>query len=766
MIYTIDTVATTTGERIISFYRGNDDPIPYGITIDSDNKLYQTDTYNSKIYIFKPSTSPLGSMSGIIIDQSSLQPVKNVIVKLKKQNSYLSKDSYKVQTDENGSFVIHDLVEGTYLLTVEADRYPVYNSNIIEIKNNTTFDAGSIAIGPKRPLLTISKAGTGNGTVTSLDGNINCGSTCSKVYDVGTSSVTLTASEDPDSTFTGWSGCPSAMGNQCIATINADINVTATFTIKPCTYSLSPSNVILPSTAGSGSLDVIVHSTGGGICNWQAQSNASWITISSGASSTGSSLINYSVSANTGTSSRIGYITVEGKTTIVRQLPDVDKQLDHWYQRNSNWFYGVTYGNGVFVAVGRSGILTSLDGLTWNTAAVPVSNTFFGVTCGNGVFIAVGSGGTVVSSVNGITWANRSPGTTTQDIKGVAYGNGYFVAVGLSGTILRSSDGMTWTATTSGTSDFYSITYGNGYFMISGSGGTKTSSNGSYWSSVSSLGFSAITYGNGLYVAGNSNGSLYKSTSGTSWTFTLGSQGGIQGMVQGITYGNGIFIVVTSSGGIYTSTDGTIWKRRTLNNAGWFNGVAFGDNSFIVVGSSMIIQSDNGLYPIISATPANYDFGSQYSLQTFILTNNGSTNLTIGNITTAGPNTSDFIKTDDFCTGKTVEPAGTCILKMAFSPQSAGVKNATLNIPSNDPNTATLNITLSGLAVLKGDINNDGSVNMQDAILVLQLLSGFNPLGVRTDYAASATDIDGNDKIGLPEVICIFQKISGIRSAW
>jgi 5-hydroxyisourate hydrolase-like protein (transthyretin family) len=271
MIYTIDTMAKITGERIISFYRGSQSSIPYGITIDSDNTLYQTDTVKSKITVFKPSLSPLGSLSGSIIDQTSLKPVKNVIVKLKKQNTYFSKDSYKLQTDENGTFAIHDLVEGVYSLTVEADRYPIYNSNAIEITNNTTFDAGSIAIGPKKPLFAIIKTGTGTGTITSSDGAIDCGNTCSKAYDIGAEPITLTATQGSDSTFTEWSGCPSADGNQCIVTINDDVNVTAKFTIKPCTYSFSTRNVALPSNAGSGSIDVIVHSTDGGICNWQAQ---------------------------------------------------------------------------------------------------------------------------------------------------------------------------------------------------------------------------------------------------------------------------------------------------------------------------------------------------------------------------------------------------------------------------------------------------------------------------------------------------------------
>jgi hypothetical protein len=63
----------------------------------------------------------------------------------------------------------------------------------------------------------------------------------------------------------------------------------------------------------------------------------------------------------------------------------------------SNRLNGVTYGNGLFVAVGKYGtILTSPDGVTWTEQASPTGNPLFGVTYGNGLFVAVG--GTAPSS--------------------------------------------------------------------------------------------------------------------------------------------------------------------------------------------------------------------------------------------------------------------------------------------------------------------------------------------------------------------------------
>jgi len=92
--------------------------------------------------------------------------------------------------------------------------------------------------------LTVSRNGTGTGTVTSNPSAINCGSTCSSSFADG-SPVTLTATPSATSEFTSWTGCTSTSGTSCTVTMNAAKTVTATFTALP-TYTLSVSK------AGSG----------------------------------------------------------------------------------------------------------------------------------------------------------------------------------------------------------------------------------------------------------------------------------------------------------------------------------------------------------------------------------------------------------------------------------------------------------------------------------------------------------------------------------
>jgi beta-glucanase (GH16 family) len=76
--------------------------------------------------------------------------------------------------------------------------------------------------------LSVSKGGTGSGTVTSSTGGINCGSACSATLSSGTS-VTLTASPDSGSTFGGWSGSCGGTNTTCVVSMTAARSVTATF---------------------------------------------------------------------------------------------------------------------------------------------------------------------------------------------------------------------------------------------------------------------------------------------------------------------------------------------------------------------------------------------------------------------------------------------------------------------------------------------------------------------------------------------------------
>ena len=172
---------------------------------------------------------------------------------------------------------------------------------------------------------------------------------------------------------------------------------------------------------------------------------------------------------------------------------------DAWNWRNplpqGNSLSSITYGNGIFVAVGDAGaIITSTDGVTWTYRTSGTAYRLSSVTYGNGTFVAVGwydAGGTeaaIVTSTDGINWTSRTSGVYNISLTGVSFnGTDTFVAVGWYGTILTSTDnGSTWTLS-SGTTNWSApwlndVTFGNGLFVAVGDSGTiLTSATGTSW---------------------------------------------------------------------------------------------------------------------------------------------------------------------------------------------------------------------------------------------------------------------------------------------
>ncbi len=91
--------------------------------------------------------------------------------------------------------------------------------------------------------LLVSKSGTGGGTVSSSTTGIDCGLDCVEMYLNGTT-VWLTATPDPDSSFGGWTGGGCSGLGDCSVTLNTDTNVTAIFDILlPPTSSFSSSTI-------------------------------------------------------------------------------------------------------------------------------------------------------------------------------------------------------------------------------------------------------------------------------------------------------------------------------------------------------------------------------------------------------------------------------------------------------------------------------------------------------------------------------------------
>jgi hypothetical protein len=117
-----------------------------------------------------------------------------------------------------------------------------------------------------------------------------------------------------------------------------------------------------------------------------------------------------------------------------------------------------------------------------------------------------------------------------------------------------------------------------------------------------------------------------------------------------------------------------------------------------ILNNAFTVQS--GLCPDISCSTTSHDFGKvkagSTSRQSFEITNIGNADLMIDSLSITGTDASQFAIENDYCSGQFCVPSGTLAVDLLFSPDSEGTKNANLLIPSNDPDTPTLTVALSG----------------------------------------------------------------------
>jgi hypothetical protein len=106
---------------------------------------------------------------------------------------------------------------------------PTGATKLYTLPARARFDSGNL--NPNTYPLTVTRAGTASGTVTSSPAGIDCDASCSALFDAGTA-VTLTAAPASGSTFSGWSGACSGTGS-CQVTMSTALSVTATFTLLP-----------------------------------------------------------------------------------------------------------------------------------------------------------------------------------------------------------------------------------------------------------------------------------------------------------------------------------------------------------------------------------------------------------------------------------------------------------------------------------------------------------------------------------------------------
>ncbi len=109
--------------------------------------------------------------------------------------------------------------------------------------------------------------------------------------------------------------------------------------------------------------------------------------------------------------------------------------------------------------------------------------------------------------------------------------------------------------------------------------------------------------------------------------------------------------------------------------------------------------------PTLVVTPNYKDFGTikigRKATATFTVRNTatkGIADLAIGTISIGGTDAGQFklVEGKDRCSGQTIKPGKSCTFEVSFAPTSANTKVATITIPSNDPDGATI-IQITGV---------------------------------------------------------------------
>lgn len=141
-------------------------------------------------------------------------------------------------------------------------------------------------------------------------------------------------------------------------------------------------------------------------------------------------------------------------------------------------FGGIAYGAGKFIAASHStgtGIISSIDGITWGIANQTVSGLTYNVTYGDNGFI-VGTNDGIYYSTSGLTWA-MSQNTSGKSFLTTTYANNLYLAGGNSNNGILSSINPSSFSSTNITGNYWStIGFGNpvSYVLSSGFEGTTS----------------------------------------------------------------------------------------------------------------------------------------------------------------------------------------------------------------------------------------------------------------------------------------------------
>ncbi len=558
--------------------------------------------------------------------------------------------------------------------TATANNAKVHNDNAYTVANFRQAAAGGCTYAFSPASASVAAAGATGSTA------VTAGSGCA--WNTSSSATWLTVGAGSGTSGSGTLNYAAAANTGPARTATLSVGGTS-FTVSQsngCTYTVSPTSASATSAGGSASVSV---TTSAG-CTWNASSGAAWMSITAGASGSGSGTVNYSVQANAG-ALRTGNLTVAGRTVTVTQA-EATACTYSFSPTSAN--VGVAGGSG-------STTVTAPAGCAWNANSSASWLTVGGgsATSGSGTlnWIASANSGPARSatiSVGGSTFTVSQPSGCTYAMSptsaSVAAGGGS------GSTAITATSGCAWNATSSAT-------------WLSVGAGSATSGSGTLnWAATANPGparSATITVGGTTFTVTQANGCTY-AVSPTSYSATA-------------TGGMASASVTAAAGCAWTATSNAAWLTVTAGASGSGSGTlsySIAGNTgtsrsgtlSVAGGTVTVTQSAASPAPSASValTPTAMDFGSvtvgtTSLVASAVYSNTGAIAVTIASITQGGANPADFVARNACAAGQVLQPGESCSLGYAFSPKATGTRSAAATIVS-DAGSKTISLAGSG----------------------------------------------------------------------
>jgi hypothetical protein len=267
----------------------------------------------------------------------------------------------------------------------------------------------------------------------------------------------------------------------------------------------------------------------------------------------------------------------------------------------------ITYGNGLYVAVGDFGsIVVSTDTTNWTTVTPDRRGFIVAMACNTNLCIASAESvwyswgfpdfSTIVST-NGLNWTVSGYGPMGfASITSLACSSTNFVGVCSAG-VVTTSDGINWITNALSSNSLNGVNYANGrYFAVGNNGGIYSSADGWHWSgcSINSSGtLYATAFGNGMYLTAGTV--VASSQDGVAWALATTNPPAV---ISKLVFGDGFFVGASYSGEILCSSNGITWQIKFTEPSGEaFSGLAFSGGTFLAISgrSGTTFESSDGL---------------------------------------------------------------------------------------------------------------------------------------------------------------------------